>query len=802
MGTDSDSDSKIVCSSDNYPSFLLSTTGFLVMGFILGHISQSSWKLFRILTKFYIYLCLPCMAFSFAEVISEANSTVPGFLKKNPIHIDVLINASTSSIYWIGVVGVFGAIAVYKRDKSFLLHGALTAQFIIHGNDLTFGSKLLDSSCRNETKDPKIGDGRIDFIFLELPAIFLAFLIFLPLTNGIVMMSKRSACFRSFFLGVIKQAAKMSLSYLALAVSVAVILGGINKTLLTEVSDFGMDIITFSKTLMTLLVGVYLYHLCMNMGVRMESVSIKYCIFLTLATNIGFTLVSLCGNIVCSQLKRCTPWNPMSNSTTAAIFISRSCTPSSLYLQYYILKHTNEAVNYTLSYVGSTFVGTILMYVIMLVVSAFSDNNEQNNPVYFYNKTQRWAVLILNILFMILPAMMFIRRRQSKLRRMLLFILLSYLSNQLIQAAYFFTVRDIHNSTTKFEAVISVGLMANFIFSNVMVCFTVLYQYYSFVGRNLKLILCTVLSGSLVFPTILHSAVILIGNISAFENNSDVILFLNNTDTDIPYGSGSYCFLSVLSLVFFFAVMCLYFRQPSNTTLTYVSEETPLLSNFSRTDSTSNYDNDDREKFTAVKIFFCYTFCTTFIGFFWVVCRLAKWIMRIIEPVELVATVMTDLSGFVFTLVFCITPGHMNVEFERLMYYPRRLKYLLQKLKRLEEEVDVNSLTVLDVDRCRRFILYHRQTFINLYPMCTNEDLLEFKGSTLIDFLLDTEVADCQGEAGDICKSYLKGGIFVRKNGFGRVRQVTSIENSYYTFKDLEDLPDFRKLSSQRCYDL
>ena len=206
------------------------------------------------------------------------------------------------------------------------------------------------------------------------------------------MMSKQSACFRSFFLGVIKQAAKMSLSYLALAVSVAVILGRIDKTLLTEVSDFGMDIITFSKTLMTLLVGVYLYHLCMNMGVRMESVSIKYCIFLTLATNIGFTLVSLCGNIVCSQLNRCTPWNPMSNSTTAAIFISR-----------------NEAVNYTLSYVGSIFVGTILMYVILLVVSTAPDKHEQNNPVYFYNKTQRWAVLILNILFMILPAMMFIR---------------------------------------------------------------------------------------------------------------------------------------------------------------------------------------------------------------------------------------------------------------------------------------------------------------------------------------------------------------------------------------------------------
>ena len=405
---------------------------------------------------------------------------------------------------------------------------------------------------------------------------------------------------------------------------------------------------------------------------------------------------------------------------------------------------------------------------------------------------------------------------------MLLFILLSYLSNQLIQAVYFFTVRDIHNSATKFEAVtlsnhyiskmklnatkfeavISGGLMVNFIFSNVMVCFTVLYQYYSFVGRNLKFILCTVLSGSLVFTTILYSAVILIGNISAFENNSDVILFLNNTDTDIPYGSGSYCFLSVLSLAFYFAAMCLYFRRLSNTTLTYVSEETLLLSNLSRTDSTSNYDNDDLEKFTAVKIFFCYTFCTTFIGFFWVVCRLAKWIRNIIEPVELVAMVMTDLSGFVFTLVFCITPGHMNVEFERLMYYPRRLKYLLQKLKRLEEEVDVNSLTVLDVDRCRRFILYHRQTFINLYPMCTNEDLLEFKGSTLIDFLLDTQVADCQGEAGDICKSYLKGGIFERKKGFGRVRQVTSIENSYYTFKDLEDLPDFRKLSSQRCYDL
>ena len=142
MGTDSDSDSKIVCSSDNYPSFLLSTTGFLAMGFILGHISQSSWKLFRILTKFYIYLCLPCMAFSFAEVISEANSTVQGFLKKNPIYIDVLINTSTSSIYWIGVVGVFGAIAVYKRDKSFLLHGALTAQFIIHGNDHLAETKL------------------------------------------------------------------------------------------------------------------------------------------------------------------------------------------------------------------------------------------------------------------------------------------------------------------------------------------------------------------------------------------------------------------------------------------------------------------------------------------------------------------------------------------------------------------------------------------------------------------------------------------------------------------------------------
>ena len=163
---------------------------------------------------------------------------------------------------------------------------------------------------------------------------------------------------------------------------------------------------------------------------------------------------------------------------------------------------------------------------------------------------------------------------------------------------------------------------------------------------------------------------------------------------------------------------------------------------------------------------------------------------------------MTDLSGFVFTLVFCITPGHMDVEFERLMYYPRGLKYLLQKLKRLEEEVDVNSLTILDVDRCRRFILYHRQTFINLYPMCANEDLLEFKGSTLIDFLLDTEVADCLGEAGDICKSYLKGGIFVRKKGLIRVRQPTSIENSYYIFKDLEDLPNFRKLSSQRYYDL
>ena len=620
MGTDSDSDSRIVCSSDNYPSFLLSTTGVLAMGFILGHISQSAWKLFRILTKFYIYLCLPCMALSFAEVISEANSTVPGFLEKNPIYIDVLINISTSSIYWICVVGVFGAIAVYQRDKRFLLHGALTAQFIIHGNDLTFGSKLLDSSCRNETEDPKNGDGRIDFRFLELPAIFLAFLIFLPLTNGIVMMSKRSTCFRSFLSGVIKQAAKMSLSYLALAVSIAVILGRIDKTRLTEVSDFGMNIITFSKTLMTLLVGVYLYHVCMNMGVRTESVSLKYCIFLTLATSIGFTLVSFGNNVVCYLIGGCTTWSLRSDKVV--IFISRSCTPSSLYLQYYILKHTNEAVNYILSYVGSTFVGTILMYVILLVVSAVSKKDEQNNPVYLYNKTQRWAVLILNILFMILPAMMFIRRRQSRLRRMLLFILLSYLSNQLIQAVYFFTVRDINNSTTKFEAVtlsnhfiskmnlkinatkfeavISGALMIHFIFSNVMVCFTVLYQYYSFVGRNLKLILCTVLSGSTVLPTILYIAIIGdTGDISAFENNSDVILFLNNTNTDIPYGSGSYCFLSVLSLAFYFAVMCLYFRRPSNTTLTYVSEETPLLSNLSRTDSTSNYDNDDLEKFTA-----------------------------------------------------------------------------------------------------------------------------------------------------------------------------------------------------------
>ena len=822
----------MTCESKRYSMFLLSTVVLLVIGFVLGHISQSSGRLFKVLTKFFIYLCLPCLAFNTPNVITT-NTDVPSFVNSSYITKEITTNVVTSFLMWAGTVGIFGLVAWCKKDRNILLHGALSAQFIIHGNDLVFGKQLLESSCYLVTdKIPK----KINFNFLELPDILVSFLIFLPLTNGIVTMSKKPLSFHNFGMSVISQAGKMGLSYLALALGTIMSCFVTTKNLTSSsYFELSIDVTSFCEVMMTLLTGVYLYHILINM--ELGVINAKLCVSLILLTNFGFGLVGICVDMIyaCYDTSNtnCTTSfsdDAFDNHNAVLIFISSICTPSSLYIQYYILKHTSKTANYVLSYVGTIFMGTILIYVVILVEGFFSAENPIP-PANFYNESQRFAVLVIGVLALIPAAMMFIRPTQSKLRTAIMLIIISHLYTRVLQAAYF-SYSESHSNrsryvTTLYFSVLTSGVsMVHYIFSNTMVGVMMLYQYYPIIGRNLKGIVWTVFSVSTTVAVILYGCVYAYlhyhfevkhsqSQCTVEYNYNDVFLLLdikiyehNSPTYSKHFGSISYCILAVLISVFYFVVIALSRRNSANINLN--SSECLLPDLLSQSGALCNTDSDDQEKYSPLKIFFYYTLSTILIGQVWTIADLT-WKSNSLKSstdtkeiaalriIELGAMVMTDLSSLVLSLVFCISPRHMDREFVRLMYYPRCLKYRFQKLNR-SEEVDARNLSLIDADRCRKFLLYHRQTFINLYIIPFNQKLLQFKGSALTEFLLDTEVAESLVEAVDISNSYLKGGIFMRPNpitGVKLQRSASFAGYNSYVLKDMDDLPDFMEVISR-----
>ena len=351
------------CDPEYFSTFMVSSLGLLGLGIILGHVSQSSWKLFRILTKFFFYLCLPCIAIYCPIAVKMG----PEDLKSYDTIFQTIRNCT---LFWFITLGVFGLFALYKSDRGILLHGALTAQFIITTNQLSFGKKLLESSCYNASHNGTKIKPYIDFNFLVLPDLLVPFLMFLPLTNGIVMMSKQPLCLKNFLLSVVSQVAKMGLSYSGLAVGLVIhhILDRLqidDNYRIKHYFSLSIDIITLSGTIMLILTGVYMYHILVNM--ELGHTNIKLCVILVIVTSIGVTLVSMVFHDIDFHTQ------------DVVILICRTCMPPSLYVQYYIHKHTNKIANYILSFVGSIFLGILLMYVTILDYSVISNNSSMGN---------------------------------------------------------------------------------------------------------------------------------------------------------------------------------------------------------------------------------------------------------------------------------------------------------------------------------------------------------------------------------------------------------------------------------------
>ena len=703
----------------------------------------------------------------------EKNSTMAKF--RDIVAADFL----TTSIFWGGINLV--SLIMYLRSKNYgvLKHGALISQFIIHGNDLGFGNRLLEASCyNNDTEQSSQTDITVTiFKLVQSFTTLKSFLFFFPFTFAIVTMATQKVITaKGFFIPFFGTLSKFGLSYVGFVVGIL-----IKKSNYHDYSHFFDDMFNLAAILQILTVGVYLYHIAAT--VRIIKVDIKILLMLMVSVSLLFPLVHTTVFALIGRKK-----------IYLVMDFGHASVPSSLYIQYYILRVTKNSSNYIISFVGTTFLGTLLMYVLIFSYSTIELNEL---PLDFFEKTQRDNILLASIFFLIPAAMMFVRLRQAKLRTILLFLLISYSISHLFQAGYCFYIAN-HDHFQYFSAFASGIAMVHFIFSNTMLGFCRLYKHYRLVSRSWKVILWGVFSMSVITTTVLYSSVMLTFQNEHVTYGMVSFLFLDITKETNHYhiGSISYCIISVLILAFHGVVIHLCHRGSANV---MVSNDSRILEDASQSGLMGTPETDHSEKFLSVKIFFYYNMgivLTVFVGAMCVAIDppdvedgSRKNMNGFYQCPLFVAELMTDFGGLVFTLLFCITPGDMEKEFERFMYFPHKLKYLFQMLKPIQDVMDADNLSMDVIDRCRRFMLYHKRAFTNLYDM-TNGNI--FTGSQLIHFLIATEVADSKSEAIDISNSYLAGGIFKQQTGLVSRAIPYFFETHRYTFN--EDVPDFVKI--------
>ena len=245
--------------------------------------------------------------------------------------------------------------------------------------------------------------------------------------------------------------------------------------------------------------------------------------------------------------------------------------------------------------------------------------------------------------------------------------------------------------------------MFNFIYQGALIGFLRIHCFSTVIEDRWKLIASITLGISLAIPTILYTAVCSHYGIDVnYGNNTYNILDIIIDSKTKPIGSLTLGAIKIILIIFYSTIITVrFFGQRREA---YTARE------------------DTAERKTSIKIIFYYQILMLVIGLSFFIkngfnvyhdSKAPKGInaITVLEGMQVLNMLLCDLFGLVVTLVFCVSPGKMEEEFNRLMFLPRLAKGQFQKMQPITEKIDIEDMALLDIDRCRRFVLYHKPTF-------------------------------------------------------------------------------------------
>ncbi|XP_063676922.1 uncharacterized protein LOC134813166 [Bolinopsis microptera] len=511
---------------------------------------------------------------------------------------------------------------------------------------------------------------------IEVPTNTMCFLIFLPLTNGLVgMTAQNTPTVRGFLRNVFKQMVKFGFSYICLITGIVIAITSPHNV--EKLSSFE-DMIKMLETVLTLMCGVYIYYLVMNC--TWGAVSIPK----TLALTAAVTVIYPCMHYVIYEY-----WTKEKHiHDHEFVILGHASTPSSIYIQIYILKHIRCPTNYIAAFLLTNVFGGIFMYAFVIVKELFQTYGHKDNisPVDFYLAKDQWEFELTSALFLAVFAMLiYARLHQTSVLRKIIFItlLVELIANVVSLAGY---LADTDKSPI-LPMILSAIIMVDHLGVTALTVLLFVYKYHPFVRRKWKALVTFIFMAAIFIPMILYTGTYLyfeksINDHSLSFNNKSIYFYLDlrykNDTSDLnishPIGVISYTAINAIAICIYVAACC--------------------AAHYSRERSTDNEDlvetiedSEDKEKYTACKVLFSYQFCVIVMGIAFGIRNIkytkswqesnSKWIDYSMEFIELSSLILADLAGTAMTLIFCISPGNMENEIKRFLHIPMKIRAYL-----------------------------------------------------------------------------------------------------------------------------